>query len=188
MTLRRKGNRVTGLRRGCQAADPYRRRNVHRVWNQIVLDEATKVALVAVPNVGVQPRCALLHQIGSQGDARYGDRFEQMANRCECITSADCCKDVVSFKGAQVRLDGFQRAPMPSWFPAQFAPWLPFARIPHWPRAGAQRGANPGAAHGFSKAATESAEHPMFNRDCHVSQGSFPVPTGRPRATHLQLS
>lgn len=111
MTLRRQGNQLTGLRRGWQAADPYRRRNVRRAWNQIVLDEATKVPLVVVPNVGVQPRCALLHQIGSQGDALYGDRFEQMANRCECVTSADCCKDVVSFKGAQVRLDGVSERP-----------------------------------------------------------------------------
>jgi hypothetical protein len=111
MTLRGRGNQLTGLRRGRQAADPYRRRNVHRVWNQIVLDEATKVPLVVVPNVGVQPRCALLHQIGSQGDALYGDRFEEVTNRWECVTSADCCKDVVTFKGAQVRFDGFSERP-----------------------------------------------------------------------------
>jgi hypothetical protein len=111
MTLRRQGNQLTGLRRGWQAADPHRRRNVHRVWNQIVLDEVTKVPLVVVPNVGMQPSCALLHQIGSQGDALYGDRFDQMANRCECVTSADCCKEVVTFKGAQVRLDGFSERP-----------------------------------------------------------------------------
>jgi hypothetical protein len=30
-----------------------------------------------------------LHQIGSQGDALYGDRFEQMANRWEYVTGAD---------------------------------------------------------------------------------------------------
>src|ERR1700730_712481 len=111
MTLRRQGNQLTGFRRGWQAADPYRRRNVHRVRSQIVLDEATKVPLIVVPNVGVQPRCALLHQIWSQGDALYGDRFEQMANRCECVASADCCKDVVTFKGAQVRLDSFSERP-----------------------------------------------------------------------------
>lgn len=111
MTLRLQGNQLTGFRRGWQAADPYRCRHVHRVWNQIVLDEATKVPLVVVPNVGMQPRCALLHQIGSQGDALYGDRFEQMANRWECVTGADCSEDVVAFKGAQVRLDGFSERP-----------------------------------------------------------------------------
>ena len=42
----------------------------------MVLDEATKVPLIVVPNVGMQPRCALLHQIRSQADAPYGDRFE----------------------------------------------------------------------------------------------------------------
>ncbi|HEV7441308.1 MAG TPA: hypothetical protein VGO18_01850, partial [Steroidobacteraceae bacterium] len=62
-------------------------------------------------NVGVQPRCALLHQIGSQGDALYGDRFEQMANRWECVTGADCSEDAVTLKGAQVRLDGFSERP-----------------------------------------------------------------------------
>ena len=76
MTLRRQGNQLTGFRRGWRAADPFRRRNVHRVWNQMVLDEATKVPLIVVPNVGMQPRCALLHQIRSQADAPYGDRFE----------------------------------------------------------------------------------------------------------------
>ena len=35
-----------------------------RVWNQKVLDEATKVALVLMPNVGLEPRSALVHQIG----------------------------------------------------------------------------------------------------------------------------
>jgi hypothetical protein len=59
----------------------------------------------------MQPRCALLHQIGSQGDALYGDRFEQMANRWECVTGADCSEDAVTFKGAQVRLDGFSERP-----------------------------------------------------------------------------
>jgi hypothetical protein len=48
-----------------------------------------KVARVVMPGVRVQPRRALLDQIPPQGDSFGGDQFEQMANRCECFTSAD---------------------------------------------------------------------------------------------------
>jgi hypothetical protein len=111
MTLRRKRNQLTGYWRGRHAVDPYRFRNVARVWNQIVLDETTKVPLVLVSRVGVQPRRAKLHQIGSQGDSLDCDQSEQMAHRHECFTSADYHKDVVAFNRAKVRLDGFSKHP-----------------------------------------------------------------------------
>jgi len=111
MTLRRKRNQLTGYWRGRHTVDPYRFRNVARTWNQIVLDEATKVPLVLVPNVGVQPRYALLRQIGSQRDSLGGDRCDQTPNRCECFTSADCDIDIAAFNRAQVRLDGFSERP-----------------------------------------------------------------------------
>jgi hypothetical protein len=107
MMLRRKRNQLAGFWHGWQTVDPYGSRNMDRVWNQVLLDEATKVPLVLVPNVGAQPRGALLHQIGSQGDSLDSDQFEQTPNRCECVTSADCHEDVIEFSRAQVRLDGF---------------------------------------------------------------------------------
>ena len=42
----------------------------------MVLNEASKVPLVDVPTVGVQPGCALLHQIGLQGDSFDNGRFQ----------------------------------------------------------------------------------------------------------------
>jgi len=111
MTLRRKRNQLTRFWRGRQTVDPCRCRNADRVGNQIVVNEAMKVPLVVVPNVGVQPRCAQLHQIGWQGDSFDGDRFDQTPNRCECFASADCDKDIAAFNRAKMRLDGFSERP-----------------------------------------------------------------------------
>jgi hypothetical protein len=84
---------------------------VNRVWNQILLDEGTQVPLLRVPNVREQPGCALLYQVGSQGDSLDGGQSEQMTNRWERFTSADCHKEVVTFNHSQVRLDGFSERP-----------------------------------------------------------------------------
>jgi hypothetical protein len=60
-------NQLTGSGHGRHTVDPYRCRNSDRAGNHKVLNEAMKVALRIVPDVGAQPRCAPPHQIGLQG-------------------------------------------------------------------------------------------------------------------------
>ena len=67
--------------------------------------------LVLVPAICVQPRSALLQQIGSQWDAFDPNQSEQLANRCECLPRTERHKDDVTFNGAQVRLGGFSDRP-----------------------------------------------------------------------------
>src|ERR1700757_769185 len=76
MTLCRKGNQLIDPWRAWLTVDPYRRGNVDRQRNQILRDEATKVLLIVMPNIALQPRCALLHQVGPQGDSLGGNRFD----------------------------------------------------------------------------------------------------------------
>ena len=74
------------------------------VRNNKVLDVASKVLLVLVPNVAVQPRSASEQQIWFHGDTFDGNEFQQWANRLERFTRADRRKDVVVINGVQVRL------------------------------------------------------------------------------------
>jgi hypothetical protein len=106
-----KSAQPNGFWRGWHRGDPYGFRNPDHVWNQGFLDEATKVPLVLVPAIRVQPRSALLQQVGSQWDSFDRNRSEQLANRCERFTRADRHKGLVTFIGAQVRLGSLSQRP-----------------------------------------------------------------------------
>jgi hypothetical protein len=106
-----KRSQLNGFSRGWHTGGPYGCRSPDHVWNQWFLDEATKVPLILVPAIRVQPRSALLQQIRSQWDSFDRNRSEQLANRCERFTRTDRHKDGVTFNGAQVRLGGFSDRP-----------------------------------------------------------------------------
>jgi hypothetical protein len=106
-----KSAQPNGFWRGWHRGDPDGFGSPDHVWNQRSLDEATKVPLVLVPAIRVQPRSALLQQIGSQWDSFDRNRSEQLAKRCERFTRTDRHKDLVTFHGAQVRLNGFSHRP-----------------------------------------------------------------------------
>ena len=65
-----------------------------------------EVPLIFVPVIGVQPRYARSHQIGSETDTLEGNKSEQPANRRQRFASTDRHKDGVAFSGVQVRLCG----------------------------------------------------------------------------------
>jgi len=45
--------------------------------DQEALDEATKILLLLVQSIGIEPCRALLHQVGRQQDLFGGNQFEQ---------------------------------------------------------------------------------------------------------------
>src|SRR6202007_2948080 len=137
-----KRSQPNGFWRGRHTGDPYGCRNPDHVWNQRFLDEATKVPLVLVPAIRVQPRSALLQQIRSQWDSFDRNRSEQLANRCERFTRTDRHKDLVTFDGAQVRLGGLSHRPGQVGFMHN----LLHRHHPLMDRSGSKFGAAPGGA------------------------------------------
>ena len=61
-----------------QPVDPQRCRSLSSEWRHKVLDQATKVPLVLVPDGGVQPRYAPPHQIGRQGNSFDGNHLRRL--------------------------------------------------------------------------------------------------------------
>jgi hypothetical protein len=98
-----------------QQVDPQRCRNLSSEWRHKALDQATKVPLLLVPDVGVQPRYAPPHQIGRQGNSFDGNPFEKTADRRERVTGADCHKDMIAFTHVQLRPHRCRRRADSSW-------------------------------------------------------------------------
>jgi hypothetical protein len=97
--------------RGRHPGGPYGGRSRDHVWNQWLLDEATKMPLVVVAAISAQPYSALLQQIEFQWNPFDLNRSQQPANRCERFTSTDRHKNGVTFNGVQVGLGCFSDRP-----------------------------------------------------------------------------
>jgi hypothetical protein len=147
-----------------------------------VLNEAAKVPLIPVPDVGVQPRYATQCDFGSHGDSFESNGSEQTADRRVGIAGPNRDEDIVAFIGVQMRLSGSRERPSQAGFvPKLLHVTTPYNSMGRSVAVGNIR--SYAAVQTFSYLSSLAA---ITRRDRRCCLESSPVPTGRPCACDPQ--
>jgi hypothetical protein len=99
------------FRRRRQRVYALRGQSAHGIGQQEAFDEATKVRLLVMKSVRVEPCYAQSYQAGPQRDPVGSNQFEQVVNRRERIAGTDRNKGMVAFKDIQVWLGYLNQGP-----------------------------------------------------------------------------
>lgn len=79
--------------------------------HQEAFDNATKVFVLVVGSVAIEPCSTQLHDLWTQRDALGSKKIDEAADRCERVASADGHKHEIAFTDAHVWLGGLDECP-----------------------------------------------------------------------------